>query len=300
VLRYDVTLGAAEGSGGPRRETWFGKTFASRRGGRVYAVHAAIAGAAALGPGVRLAEPVGYVPEVDLTLQRAVPGQPAAPVLVQGDARLAERLAEALYALHSSGLALPRMHGVEQELAPLAERVDRLCERGPWLAPAARRCMAAIAEGPPASTAWRRRPVHRDFYHDQVLVDADGTLAVLDFDDAAMSEPAVDVANFTAHLTLLALQQPAAGRVIQASAAAFVQRYRALDPELDLELLRFLEGVTLLRLAEIHQPRPDGPRLATSLLAASAERLAVRIDAVPRAVRDAALRMVRSGLGAVL
>jgi hypothetical protein len=46
--------------------------------------------------------------------------------------------------------------------------------------------------------------------------------------------------------------------------------------------------VTLLRLAEIHQPRPDGPRLATSLLAASAERLVVQIDAVPRAVRDAA------------
>jgi aminoglycoside phosphotransferase (APT) family kinase protein len=270
VIRYDVAV--AE-TGGRREETWYGKTFASRRGARVHAVHSAIAGAGALGPGVRVAEPVAYVPALDLTLLRAVPGQPAAPALAAGATGLAERLADALHALHSSELALPRVHGLEAELAPLAERTRRLGERCPPLAAAAERCLAAVEDGPPGRAIWRRMPIHRDFYHDQVLVDARGTLAVLDFDDAAMSEPAVDVANFIAHLRLLGFQQPASSGAIAASSAAFLARYRALDAELDPRLLRFLEGATLLRLAEIHLPRPDGRRIAERLLAAGAQCL---------------------------
>jgi aminoglycoside phosphotransferase (APT) family kinase protein len=112
---------------------------------------------------------------------------------------------------------------------------------------------------------WRWRPVHRDFYHDQVLV-SEGGLSVLDWDDAAMSEPAVDVANFLAHLRLLALQGLGTPDALDDLSAVFLGRYRQLDGGLDPALLRFLQGATLLRLAEIHRPRTRGEWLAERLL----------------------------------
>ena len=41
--------------------------------------------------------------------------------------------------------------------------------------------------------------VHRDFYHDQLLFDAERTW-ILDLDCAARGDAAMDVGNFVAHL----------------------------------------------------------------------------------------------------
>jgi len=270
VLRYDVSVASA---GGWRGETWFGKTFASRRGGRVHAVQCTLARGVAMGPGIRLAEPVGYLADLDLVLQRAVAGRPAAGRLAAGDTGLAERLAEALYRLHASSVHLPRRHDLAAELDPLAARVSRLAEEVPDLAAPAERCLYAIGDARTRFSAWRWRPVHRDFYPDQVLVDGAGAPAVLDCDDAALSEPAVDVANFAAHLRLLAIQRPDRHAALADVARAFLSCYQDLDAALDLDLVRFLEGTTLLRLAGIHQPRPGGERLAAALLAACARAL---------------------------
>ena len=98
---------------------------------------------------------------------------------------------------------------------------------------------------------------------------------MLDFDDAALSEPAVDVANFLAHLRLLALQRTGEPGAL-AGVAAFEDRYHHLDPDLDPALIRFLEGATLLRLAEIHLPRARGMWLARRLLAESERLLGAR------------------------
>jgi Ser/Thr protein kinase RdoA (MazF antagonist) len=124
---------------------------------------------------------------------------------------------------------------------------------------------------------WRWRPVHRDFYHDQVLVNGQ-RLAILDFDDGAMSEPAIDIANFAAHLHLLGAQQPDRGVKLEDARQDFVERCRDLDPEVDAKLLRFLEGATLLRLAEIHLPRQRGHIIAGDLLKRSLDLLQTAVD----------------------
>jgi Ser/Thr protein kinase RdoA (MazF antagonist) len=118
---------------------------------------------------------------------------------------------------------------------------------------------------------WRWRPIHRDFYHDQVLAGEHG-ISILDFDDAAMSEPALDVANFLAHLRLLALEEREATEDVARVAAAFSASYRELDADLDPALVRFLEGATLLRLAGIHLQR-SGELLSDRLLAHSEQLL---------------------------
>ena len=80
-------------------------------------------------------------------------------------------------------------------------------------------CLARLENAPDGRLDWRFRPIHRDIYHDQVLVTRRG-LGLLDFDDAAMSEPAVDVANFLAHLRLLALEEPSRAAALAAPSAA--------------------------------------------------------------------------------
>jgi len=80
-----------------------------------------------------------------------------------------------------------------------------------------------------------------------------GEIASRLLDDAAMSEPAVDVANLVAHLRLRALRSGRAGPALVAR--SFLLRSRALDRELDSRLVTFLVGTTLLRLSEIHLAR---------------------------------------------
>jgi Ser/Thr protein kinase RdoA (MazF antagonist) len=260
LLRYELVTG----NGAPQPERLYGKTYASTRGPRIYAQLQVLAAARACGPDVAIPEPVAYVEPLRLLLQREVPGEPIRSRLLSGDKPLAACIAEALHELHGSSVELERRHDLHDELAPLAERVERLGAAGPSLADQARRCLELVRRGSRSRWPWRWRPIHRDLYHGQVLAGEHG-ISILDFDDAAMSEPAVDVANFLGHLRLLALEENEATEEVARVAAAFSARYRELDTDLDPALLRFLEGATLLRLAEIHLQR-SGELLSDRLL----------------------------------
>jgi Ser/Thr protein kinase RdoA (MazF antagonist) len=269
ILRY--TVRRPDGT----IEHLYGKTFASERGPRVFAIARAIVAARAFGPDVRLPEPVAFLPELKLLVQRSVPGQPAESALLANDASLATRIATAFHRLHASGIDLERRHDLAKELAPLPGRVEDIRDGDPSLLPLALAALAAIETATCATDwLWRWRPVHRDAYHDQVLVDGD-RLAILDLDDAAMSEPAVDVANVVAHLQLLGIQRHDDPAALAPAIDAFLGRSLALDPELDRSLLGLLRAATLLRLAGIHIGRANGPRVASLLLAESTSLLAI-------------------------
>lgn len=275
VLRYRLCAG-------DQAFTIYGKAFASARGPAVHEVARRIE--AGLRGRAELAVPptLGYLPDWRLLLQGALPGEPIEGAVLAGDLGAAAGLAEALFALHDSDLALGRRHGWEQELAILARQVERLAGAAPELAAPAEDCLAEIRVRTRATRSWRARPLHRDFHPDQVLWDGLRP-AFLDFDDAAMGEPALDLANFRAHLGLLALRRAERARAIASFGAAFVARYRALDPALDPDLVALLEAATWLRLAAIHHGRPPIP-VAGPLVAACAEGLALPLElsGVPR------------------
>jgi Ser/Thr protein kinase RdoA (MazF antagonist) len=171
----------------------------------------------------------------------------------------------ALHAFHGSGTQLGRRHGPEDELRPLEARILGLVSAQPSLSDAALDGWRWLHAGLRSLPAWRERPVHRDLYHDNILVSTDG-LAFVDLDDVAMGEPALDVANLTAHLHLLAAQEPGAKPALDGVRRAFVDAYSSLDPELDPGLVVYLEVATLLRLAHIHQPRSRGSEVARALI----------------------------------
>lgn len=288
ILRYQL---GGDGSVNGHDSRLYGKTFASGRGPKVHEIACAIASTESFGPNVALPEPVAYLPDLKLLVQRSVAGESIVPDLLDGNAFLAERIAGALHSFHTSGLRLDRSHDLAGELAALAMRVEQVEALNSDIGETANACLRCVQRAAGIDRSWRCLPVHRDFYHDQVLTDG-GHLAVLDLDDAAMSDPAVDVANFAAHLILLAAQHPAYAGNLASVRRSFTGHYRALDHDLDHEdgrttpaggpaLLRFLTATTLLRLAGIHVSRTNGEAVARALLTWCERLLTARPEHTP-------------------
>lgn len=89
------------------------------------------------------------------------------------------------------------------------------------------RVVEAVAAGA-KGRASAATPVHGDLYEAQVFVDEDFSLGLIDLDDLGPGDPAMDAANFCAHLLVLAMSVPAAAGRLAAYRGlvreAFVQR----------------------------------------------------------------------------
>ncbi|MBK7782639.1 MAG: aminoglycoside phosphotransferase family protein [Ardenticatenia bacterium] len=225
------------------------------------------------GPQVQLPPVLAVAPEWGLVVIGGLRGEPFLDRLAAGQPGLTRQIAEAMAHLHAITAAqLPNdafpHHDAARELAPLAARLRDLESACPTLAGQARAARQSVervhdrAERLP----WRWRLLHRDLHPGQVLVDG-SRLAIVDWDDAALGEPAVDLANFAAHLRLAALTtaDPALAVRFRRAASSLLAWGRRLDPQLSPDLLRLLVATTLLRLTCIH--------LGRSLSLAAAGRL---------------------------
>ena len=112
----------------------------------------------------------------------------------------------------------------------------------------------------PFMRSWRPSSIaHNDFYDDQMLVLSDGRVALVDFEEAGLGDPMLDVGNFLAHLRWAT--HFGRGRENDAS-GAFHQIFRnaALDRfGWDSSLLALREAVCLFRICTnvIRRPQPD-------------------------------------------
>jgi aminoglycoside phosphotransferase (APT) family kinase protein len=103
--------------------------------------------------------------------------------------------------------------------------VERWGSRHAELAPYAGRLAAAVREMPDPAL-----PTHFDYACADVLVPEHGPTVVVDFDDAGMGDPAFDVANFAATLTLRGWRRAGAADAFAAARTAFEAGYAELAP----------------------------------------------------------------------
>ena len=160
---------------------------------------------------VRLAEPLGYLREQRILVQGPVPEELtlkelARQTIARGDtislARLREELAKtarALAAVHGSGASYARSATFQDELREVDEVVTRLSLSVPGLAAAAAPLLSGLRDGAAAVPADAAVPAHHDFRPAQVLLHGGG-VGFIDFDGAAMAEPALDLGRFRAKL----------------------------------------------------------------------------------------------------
>lgn len=197
------------------------------------------------------------------------------------DGRLLEELICAsdgqLQTLVSVGAALAELHRQQPDglprltreteaitLVQVAEKVACVC---PSLARRSRelagRLSARIAHAPDGRT-----PIHGDFYAKQLLV-ADDQIAMLDLDQVACGDPALDLGLLVAHLERDVLRGRLAPGRVAPLRAALLEGYRAagdgtLPPGID-----FYTAVGLLRLAvdPFRNREPEWPARIEAIVA---------------------------------
>lgn len=276
LVEYDVEV---SGCGRPAEVvTLLGKVRAKGADERTFRLHQVLwqsGFAADSASRVSVPEPVGLCPELGMWLQRKVSGTLATHlVALPGGAILARRIAEALAAFHRGAPLGVRMHGIQDELRILLDRLALLAEARPrWrarlegLGSACTGLAVSLPAAPP-------RALHRDFHPDQVLVDGD-RLWLLDLDLQAQGNGALDAGNFAAHLVERSLSHPRSASSLSTTRRAFVKRFAELESGAGPGVIEAWETLSLARHVQISTLMPERRPYTEALLDHCEERLAL-------------------------
>lgn len=196
------------------------------------------------------------------------PGRPLGEALANPDERPgALRIAGAALAeLHSQPSDGLRRLDREDEGEVLASLVEPLVFNSPDMEEKIRALAEALVEGVSREPS-PMRPIHGDFYEDQVLV-GDGTATILDLDEAASGDPAADLGLFIAHLEKDAMLGHSGREAVLSAADSLLEGYRGHGMDMNPERVRLYTAVGLFRLAPhpFRTREPGWPELTRELL----------------------------------
>jgi hypothetical protein len=223
--------------------------------------------------GISVPEPIGTVPEWQMWLQRKVPGTIATVLLPNAEGNtLAQRIAAALCKLHRTQILPDRHHGIEQELAILHDRLDRVAQQFPqW-----QRRLERILNECDRTAGRIESPhvcgIHRDFYPDQVLIN-DSRLYLLDFDLYTTGDPGLDAGNFNGHLIEQGLRSFHDPAVLASQQTAFTEQFIHQSGAAVLDSVETYTTLTLVRHIYLSTQFPDRQPFTEQLLELCEQRL---------------------------
>ena len=271
TLRYRVV---AERHGGAAREvTWYAKHYRGSRGQRVFWLLRSLG---AVAPDVLVPEPIGFSPKLKLLVMSTLEGSSLSETLGRSgntDSSVG-RVGRALAWVH--GAEIPRCaeylrtHGPREEIDVL-EGARRRASESPlpaqWAGPFMELCSLVedkLAHCENQDLGQRRALgqtlLHRDLHPGQVILPGDGAgIGLLDWDDAALGEPELDLGNLEAHLLLDDLQRRGSVRTAPLLIGALRAGYLARG-EISLARLATYRRAALLRLATLE--RLADPRIS--------------------------------------
>ncbi len=268
VLRYDI-LARDRATGEPVQLHWVGKVFRDERGLRFHRLHEALI-RHGFGPDapdrIHIPQSLGYEPRTRMQVQSFEPGRTLIrladheedigeyiALAAQGIAKLHRTLAPAYELQHEM-----RRWTIQDELHNLEKNMAELAIRRPHDAAHLTRLFEILRyQAADTPQPLRPMPVHRDFYYSQILFH-DGHLTIIDLDLYAWGDPAIDLANFTAHLTMLGLNPLTGEQRFTQEIDRFLTVYeQAARPEAAFwTRYRFYETASILRLLNVVTTRP--------------------------------------------
>jgi len=196
---------------------------------------------------IAVPEPIGVLPEFHMALQRRAAGRPVSQLVPpMGSRRVMEQVAGAIHALHRCGVAADRSHTMESELNILEARLESAIAMAPHWGERIEKLQQACRDLATRVDQSSVCGIHRDFYPDQILIRG-SRLSLLDLDLYASGDPALDVGNFSAHLTEVALRRHCDPRAFADLEQAFEESYLALSPEVPRTSIRIYRILTLAR-----------------------------------------------------
>lgn len=292
VLLYDL-YGRSRQDNRPSRYQVIGKVFRDERGRRLHKLQKML-WRNGFGPeaasGIYVANSLAYIPKMRMQVQAYAPGQtldelaksrnigPLIPLAARGLAKLHNLPAP--LPVNGDGPIDISPYFLDDELANLDQFTQTLAEARPYDMPRLlplRDALFQWAESlPPLQKAVH---IHRDFYYSQLLFNM-GQLTLIDFDLLAFGDPAIDAANFTAHLHLLGLERKQDLQAFAFEAELFMLAYARFRP-LDIEFwarYAFYQAATFYRLLRVAAYRPAWEAYFEPLLAHTAVCLERRAD----------------------
>lgn len=197
--------------------------------------------------GISTPEPIGCVPELNMWVQRHVPGTPATDRLLGADgARVAGRIARGIHKLNRVGPHTGRLHTMADELRILHEKLPLVGMRHPGWSGRIDRILDGCNRLAESVRDPRFQPIHRDLYPGNLIVDGDRTY-ILDLDLYAMGDPALDAGNFIGHLTELSIRRTGNSLALRIQEKAFEDSFVSLVGESRRRAVRTYTTLTLAR-----------------------------------------------------
>jgi len=196
---------------------------------------------------ISVAQPIGAVPEWHMWLQRKVMGENALKKLSRShQIFLAQRIAEVAHKLHNADVPPRRRpHTIRNEVELLHDRFGLVAVLRPNLQSRLDFLLEGIERLAATMPAGRTAAIHRDFYHDQVIIDGN-RFYLLDFDLYCEGDPALDLGNFIAHLQESSVRRNGNSLEFQQQQQTLIDRYVELCR---VDLRARIEIYTLFTLA---------------------------------------------------
>ena len=237
TIRY--RLWVADAWGTPVREiSVIGKLNAHRELARTMADNHALWECAA--DRFQQARPLGTIQSLGLSLQTMIEGERlnehATSDRFPGFLR---DVGHALAAFHRAPLPLERMRDPQREIASLSNR-GRLLSAVTREPARVDRLAGGLAEAVSAHCRVTG-PVHGDFHHANVMVNDSG-IALIDFDEMGLGDPALDVGRFLASLSVPSLRFFGDLRLLGLGRDHFLAGYLA-ETDIDVRRVRIFEAV---------------------------------------------------------
>lgn len=266
----------------PTEHEIFGKVFRDERGQRLFALQDAL-WHNGFGPhttdNIHVPRVLAYIPKMRMLVQEKAPGRtlnelvdtthlnPFMPASAEGLAKLHNSHLPTLLAKQGTFALKP--YTLADELAALQPYEATVVAERPFtraIMSQLRQQLEQWAETlvePETAVA-----IHRDFYYSQLLFDG-LRLTLIDFDLLALGDPAIDVANFVAHMHFMGLDHLGDFDALTEDAELFKESYSWHVPvnEPFWERVAFYEAATYFRLLNVIAPRPGLAHLFDDMLA---------------------------------
>ncbi len=265
VLAYDLAA-VHQPTGRPARIPVIGKVFRDNRGEWLHRIHAFLQAngfGANSWDGLSVPESLAAIPELQMQVQARVAGRTLHELAAQTRiAHLMPVAARALAKLHRltppADLRWLPSYLLGDELENLGRFRSQLLDTRPADRELVCRLFDQLGQlSEDLASLPEPALVHRDFYYSQLLFQGE-KVALIDFDLFSMGDPAIDVANFIAHLHFLGLDLHGDFHTYAGEAADFLSHYVQFRPVdlLFLERMAFYQAATYFRLLNVVASRP--------------------------------------------
>lgn len=181
--------------------------------------------------------------------------------------RDAGKILKKLHSIRGRELAV---YSVADELQNLEERIGMVIGVFPLLKRSLMTAFEDLARSR-VSDDYSLACVHRDYYDKQVLYAPD-RVTLLDFDNVALSDPALDYGNFAAHLCLRGLQNPQHLSSVNDAWRAFDDGYGIRDSGFE-ERAVWWNAAAMIRVSALYSLRPRWRSLVENLLSGARDTL---------------------------